>query len=87
MVADSKLDALIDEASTLTGEEAAAKYKDLEQLLVFDQAYIAPLYISNKYQGIYSELVNPKTVLLPKSRAQVWEKIEFNDPSKMQQNL
>ncbi len=73
---------MIDEASTLTGEEAAAKYKDLEQLLVFDQAYIAPLYISNKYQGIYSELVNPKTVLLPKSRAQVWEKIEFNDPSK-----
>jgi len=82
VVADSKLDALIDEASTLTGEEAAAKYKDLEQLLVFDQAYIAPLYISNKYQGIYSELVNPKTVLLPKSRAQVWEKIEFNDTSK-----
>ena len=58
------------------------KYKDLEQLLVFDEAYIAPLYISNKYQGIYSELVNPKTVLLPKSRAQVWEKIEFNDTSK-----
>lgn len=82
VVADSKLDALIDEASTLTGEEAAAKYKDLEQLLVFDQAYIAPLYISNKYQCIYSELVNPKTVLLPKSRAQVWEKMEFNDTSK-----
>ncbi|QGG50127.1 ABC transporter substrate-binding protein [Lysinibacillus pakistanensis] len=82
VVADSKLDALIDEASTLTGDEAAAKYKELEQLLVFDQAYIAPLYISNKYQGIYSELVNPKTVLLPKSRAQVWESIAFNDASK-----
>jgi len=82
VVADSKLDALIDEASTLTGDEAAAKYKELEQLLVFDQAYIAPLYISNKYQGIYSELVNPKTVHLPKSRAQVWESIAFNDASK-----
>ncbi|MGE7999268.1 ABC transporter substrate-binding protein [Lysinibacillus sp. NPDC093190] len=82
IVSDSKLDALIEEASTLTGDEAAAKYKDLEQLLVFDQAYIAPLYISNKYQGIYSELVNPKTVHLPKSRAQVWESIEFNDSSK-----
>ncbi|KMY29264.1 lipoprotein [Lysinibacillus xylanilyticus] len=81
-VSDSKLDALIEEASTLTGDEAAAKYKELEQLLVFDQAYIAPLYISNKYQGIYSELVNPKTVHLPKSRAQVWESIEFNDSSK-----
>jgi len=82
IVSDSSLDALIEEASTLTGDEAAAKYKELEQLLVFDQAYIAPLYISNKYQGIYSELVNPKTVHLPKSRAQVWENIEFNDPSK-----
>ncbi|KOS60645.1 hypothetical protein FJQ98_04590 [Lysinibacillus agricola] len=82
IVADSKLDALIEEASTLTGDEAAAKYKELEQLLVFDQAYIAPLYISNKYQGIYSELVNPKTVHLPKSRAQVWESIEFTDSSK-----
>ncbi|MGE7690503.1 ABC transporter substrate-binding protein [Lysinibacillus sp. NPDC097214] len=82
IVSDSSLDALIEEASTLTGDEAAAKYKELEQLLVFDQAYIAPLYISNKYQGIYSELVNPKTVHLPKSRAQVWENIEFNDSSK-----
>lgn len=81
VVADSNLDALIDEASTLTGDEAIAKYKDLEERLVFDQAYIAPLYISNKYQGIYSELVNPKSVLLPKSRAQVWENIEFNDTS------
>ncbi len=81
VVADSNLDALIDEASTLTGDEAVAKYKELEELLVFNQAYIAPLYISNKYQGIYSELVNPKSVLLPKSRAQVWENIEFNDAS------
>lgn len=82
IVSDSSLDALIEEASTLTGDEAAAKYKELEQRLVFDQAYIVPLYISNKYQGIYSELVNPKTVHLPKSRAQVWESIEFNDASK-----
>ena len=81
ITADSSLDALIDEASTLTGDEAVAKYKELEQLLVFDKAYIAPLYISNKYQGVYSELVNPKSVLLPKSRAQVWENIEFNDAS------
>ncbi|MGE7945790.1 ABC transporter substrate-binding protein [Lysinibacillus sp. NPDC093688] len=82
IVSDSKLDALIEEASTLSGDEATAKYKELEQHLVFDQAYIAPLYISNKYQGIYSELVNPKTVHLPKSRAQVWENIEFIDSSK-----
>ncbi|GLC87715.1 ABC transporter substrate-binding protein [Lysinibacillus piscis] len=82
IVSDSNLDKLIEEASTLTGAEAVAKYKELEQLLVFDQAYIAPLYISNKYQGIYSEVVNPKTVRLSKSRAQAWETIEFNNTAK-----
>lgn len=81
VVSDSKLDELIDKASTLTGDEAKEAYKELEQLLVFDQAYIAPLYISNKAQGIYSAEVNPKTVRLPKSRAQVWESISFNDES------
>ncbi|MDN4494701.1 ABC transporter substrate-binding protein [Ureibacillus aquaedulcis] len=81
IVSDSKLDELIDKASTLTGDEAKDAYAELEQLLVFDQAYIAPLYISKKAQGIYSAKVNPETVLLPKSRAQVWENISFNDES------
>lgn len=81
VVSDSKLDELIDKASTLTGDEAKEAYAELEQLLVFDQAYIAPLYISKKAQGIYSAKVDPETVLLPKSRAQVWENISFNDES------
>lgn len=80
--ADKNLDKLIDEASTLTGDDAKAKYKELEQLLVFDEAYIAPLYISNKYQAIYSAEVNPDTVRLSKSRAQAWEDMSFNDTAK-----
>ena len=80
--ADENLDKLIDEASTLTGDEAKEKYKELEQLLVFDEAYIAPLYISNKYQGIYSAEINPETVRLSKSRAQAWEDMSFNDAAK-----
>ena len=79
---DKTIDKLIDEASTLTGKEAEEKYAELEQSLVFDNAYIAPLYISKKFQGIYSKEVNPDTVRLPKSRAQVWEEISFNDPAK-----
>lgn len=81
VVSDINLDELIDKASTLTGDEAKKAYAELEQLLVFDQAYIAPLYISKKAQGIYSAKVNPETVLLPKSRAQVWEAISFNEES------
>lgn len=62
-------------------DAAVEAYKAVEELLVFDQAYIAPLYISNKAQGIYSAAVNPDTVRLSKSRAQAWEKISFNDAS------
>lgn len=82
VIADASIDKLIDEASTLTGDAAKEKYKELEQALVFDNAYIAPLYISQKFQGIYSKEVNPDTVRLPKSRAQVWESITFNDTAK-----
>lgn len=81
-ISDAKIDELIDEASTLTGDAAKEKYKEFEQTLVFDNAYIAPLYISQKFQGIYAKEVNPDTVLLPKSRAQVWETISFNDAAK-----
>ncbi|MFC4355463.1 ABC transporter substrate-binding protein [Chryseomicrobium palamuruense] len=81
VIADEQLDELIDAASAVTGEEAVEAYKAVEELLVFDQAYIAPLYISNKAQGIYSAAVNPDTVRLSKSRAQAWEKISFNDSS------
>lgn len=81
-VADETIDKLIDEASTLVGDEAKEKYKELEQTLVFDNAYIAPLYISQKFQGIYKNEVNPDTVRLPKSRAQAWEAISFNDVAK-----
>ncbi|AWE07415.1 hypothetical protein DCE79_08540 [Lysinibacillus sp. 2017] len=79
---DATVDKLIDEASTLTGDDAKEKYKELEQALVFDNAYMAPLYISQKFQGIYKTEVNPDSVRLPKSRAQVWESITFNDASK-----
>ena len=79
---DETVDKLIDEASTLTGDEAKEKYKELEQALVFDNAYIAPLYISQKFQGIYKAEVNPDTVRLPKSRAQAWETISFNEEGK-----
>ncbi|CAM5214408.1 Peptide/nickel transport system substrate-binding protein OS=Ureibacillus acetophenoni OX=614649 GN=SAMN05877842_112117 PE=3 SV=1 [Ureibacillus acetophenoni] len=81
-VKDENIDALIDEASTLIDDEAVAVYKNLEEELVFKNAYLAPLYTSNKAQGIYSAVINPDTVRLPKSRAQEWGIIEFNDPSK-----
>ncbi|MFD1135104.1 ABC transporter substrate-binding protein [Paenibacillus urinalis] len=82
IMADPEVDKLIDEASTQAPDEYQATYKALEDYLVFDKAYIAPLYISLKSQGINQDVLNADTVRLSKSRSQVWESIDFNDTSK-----
>ncbi|KAB2330513.1 hypothetical protein F7731_20295 [Cytobacillus depressus] len=82
IMADPEIDKLIDKASTQTAEEYAETYKELEQLLVFDKAYIAPLYISLKTQAINKDVLNPDSVRLSKSRSLAWETIDFNDTAK-----
>ncbi|WP_180968170.1 ABC transporter substrate-binding protein [Cytobacillus massiliigabonensis] len=82
IMADEEVDKLIDLASTQTPEEYADTYKQLEQRLVFDKAYIAPLYISYKAQGINKDVLNVDTVRLSKSRALAWETIDFKDTAK-----
>lgn len=81
-LADPEVDKLIDQAATETPEQYTATYKKLEDYLVFDKAYIAPLYISLKSQGFNKDVLNPDTIRLSKSRSQVWESIQFNDASK-----
>ncbi|MEK3788481.1 ABC transporter substrate-binding protein [Paenibacillus sp. FSL K6-1230] len=82
ILADSDVDALVDEASTQTPEQYTETYKKLEQRLVFDKAYIAPLYISLKSQAINKDILQPESVHLSKSRALAWEHITFADSSK-----
>jgi len=82
ILADGELDKLIDQAATQTPDEYKDTYKQLENRLVTDQAYIAPLYISLKSQAVNQDILNVDTVRLSKSRAMAWEPIEFNDNSK-----
>ncbi|NUU77704.1 ABC transporter substrate-binding protein [Paenibacillus xylanilyticus] len=82
ILADEEIDKLIDQAATQTPEEYKDTYKQLEDRLVTDQAYIAPLYISLKSQAVNQDILNPDTVRLSKSRAMAWEPIEFKDKSK-----
>lgn len=82
ILADPEIDDLIDKASTQTPEEYADTYKQLEQRLVFDKAYIAPLYISLKSQAVNKDVLKPESVRLSKSRALAWEPIDFIDESK-----
>lgn len=81
-LADPEIDALIDKAATETPEQYVETYKQLEQRLVFDKAYIAPLYISLKSQAFNKDILNPDSVRLSKSRALAWEPIDFKDTSK-----
>lgn len=81
-IADSELDALINQASTETPEEYVNTYKEFEEKLVFENAYIAPLYTNFKTQAINSAVLDADTVRLSKSRSLAWESINFNDTSK-----
>lgn len=82
IMSDEEVDKLIEQASTETQEDYTETYKQLEQRLVLDKAYIAPLYNSFKAQGVNKEIVNADTVRLAKSRAIAWESIDFTDTSK-----
>lgn len=82
LVKDSKVDELIDKASSETADEYIKTYKQLEQQLVTEKAFIAPLYNSFKAQGVNKEVLNSDTVRLAKSRAIPWETIDFKDAAK-----
>ncbi|WP_050615646.1 ABC transporter substrate-binding protein [Bacillus testis] len=82
IISDSKLDQLINQASTQTAEDYKDTYKKLEDHLVFEKAYIAPLYISNKNQAINTQVLKENSVRLSKSRALAWDSIDYVDASK-----
>ena len=81
-LSDPELDRLIDEASTQTPEQYVETYKKLEQHLVFEKAYIAPLYTNIKSQAFNKEVLNENSVRLSKSRSLPWEELDFTDTSK-----
>lgn len=82
VISDPELDKLIDQAGTETPEEYEATYKAFEEHLVFNKAYIVPLYSSYKTQAVNKDVLNLDSVRLSKSRSLPWEYIEFNDTSK-----
>ncbi|NEW09384.1 hypothetical protein GK047_25910 [Paenibacillus sp. SYP-B3998] len=81
-ISDPEIDKLIDAAASQTSEQYKATYAKLEQRLVFDKAYIAPLYVSLKSQGLNKNVLKESSVRLSKSRSMVWEAIDFADESK-----
>lgn len=82
IMSDEEVDKLIDQAATETPEDAVNTYKQLEQRLVADKAYIAPLYISLKSQAFNKDVLDENSVRLSKSRSLPWEDVDFKDQSK-----
>lgn len=79
---DTEIDALIDKAATETPEEYAETYKQFDEKLVFEKAYIAPLYTSQKAQALNKEKLNAESVRISKSRSLPWEEVDFKDTAK-----
>ncbi|MEK8128232.1 ABC transporter substrate-binding protein [Paenibacillus filicis] len=82
ILADGEIDKLIDQAAGETPDKFKDTYKQLEQRLVFDKAYIAPLFISLKSQALNKDVLNADSVRLSKSRALPWEPIDFVNTAK-----
>jgi len=82
ILADPEIDKLIDTAGAQTPEEYTETYKQFEQQLVFDKAYIAPLYNSLKAQALNQDVLNKDSVRISKSRSLPWEDVDFKDTSK-----
>lgn len=86
-LSDTDVDALIDKAAVETPEEYQETYKEFEDVLVTENAYIVPLYTSLKAQAYNSEVLNGDTIRLSKSRAFAWEPVSFVDESKNASDL
>ncbi|SDT43162.1 peptide/nickel transport system substrate-binding protein [Paenibacillaceae bacterium GAS479] len=82
ILADPEIDKLIDAAGAQTPEQYTETYKQFEQQLVFDKAYIAPLYNSLKAQALNQDVLNKDSVRISKSRSLPWEDVDFKDTSK-----
>lgn len=81
IVSNPEIDELIELAATQTPEEYVDTYKQFEEQLVTENAYIIPLYTSLKAQAYNQELLNPDSVRLSKSRAFAWEPVSYVDES------
>lgn len=80
-LADPRLDALIDQAALETPDVFVDTYREFEDILVEENAYIVPLYSGIKAQAFNTNTIDGDTVRLSKSRAFVWESVSYNDES------
>lgn len=79
LIKDPKIDALINKASKENTSEAKNTYKKLEDKVIFNEGFMAPLYGSKKNLVYDNKILNKNSVGLPNSRALIWQQFDYND--------
>ncbi|MDR1542219.1 MAG: ABC transporter substrate-binding protein [Clostridiales bacterium] len=78
---DPKLDELIELGASQTPEEYISTYSEIEDYMIGEMAYAAPVDIQMKDITLNASILDPESVRNPKSRAFQWEVLRYNDPS------
>lgn len=74
---DPEVDKLIDQAASETPEQYQATYKQLEDLLVTDQAYIVPFYSGYLITAVNKDIVKPESIYLEGEEAGSWNRVRY----------
>ena len=76
-----RVDYLIDLAARQTPDEFIETYRLLEEYMVFENAYVVPLFRGIRTLGVNTAVLNLESVVMPQARSQFWELVDFNDPA------
>lgn len=79
LLKDKHVDQLLNKASTQNEADVKQTYKQIEDEVVFDKGYMAPLYGSKKNLVYDNKVLDKNSVGLPNSRALIWQQFDYNN--------
>ncbi|GAB5802931.1 TPA: peptide ABC transporter substrate-binding protein [Staphylococcus aureus] len=82
LLKDKHVDQLLNKASTQNEADVKQTYKQIEDEVVFDKGYMAPLYGSKKNLVYDNKVLDKNSVGLPNSRALIWQQFDYNNSRK-----
>ncbi|MFB2003731.1 ABC transporter substrate-binding protein [Staphylococcus warneri] len=78
LIKDKQIDQLINQASKESSDKAKQTYKTLENKVIFDEGFMAPLYGAKKNLIYNNKVLNKHSIGLPNSRALIWQQFDYN---------
>lgn len=80
-IVDAKVDEIIDLGATQTATQSIATYKQLEDYLVTQQAYIVPLYARMSIIAINNKVLDEASIIVGKAVGTSWADYTYVDTS------